>query len=93
MIGYARAIDFVQYLAKGFVIVRFNDQVVVSKVLARNPFSFNQTPVCVLHWDPTFELAETFRELCPIWVEIVDLLASFEVILALLSLSHQIETW
>ena len=55
VLGYARAVDFVQYPAtKGFVTVRFNDQIVVSKVLASNPLSFNQALVCVLPWDSRF---------------------------------------
>ncbi len=69
MLNQRGTVEFVQYLSKGFFTVSFNDSQMVSKVLQRSPCFFNRSPVCVLPWDPAFELSDTFKELCPVWVE------------------------
>ena len=73
MLNQRGTVEFVQYLSKGFFTVSFNDSQMVSKVLQRSPCFFNRSPVCVLPWDPAFESPDTFKELCPMWVEFINL--------------------
>ena len=73
LLGYSRAVEFVQYLAKDFFTMRFNDHATFTKILAEGPLFFDRDPICVLSWDPNFSSASSVKDLCPIWVEFVNL--------------------
>ena len=64
VLGYVQgALGFVQYLAKIFFAIKLNNQETIAKILTKGLLFFNQALVYVFPWDPTFNLADTVKEL------------------------------
>ena len=73
VLGMARAIYFIQYISKGFYVVKLLNLKDAEKIKAKGTLMFARTLVCVLPWEPMPDSALDFKDQCPVWVEFVDL--------------------
>ena len=76
VLGMAGAIDFIQYISKGFYVVKLVNPEDVKKIKAKGTLMFARTPVCILPWEPMLDSALDFKEQCPV----AQLLEKFQVV-------------